>query len=243
MKTLENIRVVLVEPSHPGNIGATARAMANMGLTRLCLVAPVDFPSAVATARASGADSLLREALVVDTLDDALADCSLIVGTTARARSVGWTVKTPEEAMKRLLSEKHAATALLFGRESSGLTNEELDRCHLLTRIPVAESFSSLNLGAAVTVLLYELRRQALEELPAEDALEAPPSTATDMRHFYEHLERILEEAGLRDSSAANRLRLLTRMFNRAEMLRPEVQLMRGLFSAIEEKLHAASRR
>lgn len=239
MKALDEIRVVLIEPEHPGNIGAAARAMANMGLSRLILVAPRDFPSEVATARASGAGALLEDARVVETLDEAIADCSLVVGSTARARTVESPLVRPEEAMRGMLSEREGAAALLFGRESSGLTNEETERCHLLTRIPVSEAFSSLNLGSAVSVMLYELRRQALEDSPVEALSEEAPSTAAEMRHFYEHLARILEKSEFGGASTTNRLRVLTRVFNRARLMRPEVQLMRGLFGAIEAKMDA----
>lgn len=245
MKSLDSVRVVLMEPEHPGNIGAAARAMANMGLARLVLVAPRDFPSPVATARASGAEELLDRALVVDTLDEAIAECSLVVGATARERSVRWPSTTPEDAMGRLVAGPHEDQALLFGRESSGLTNEELERCQLLVRIPVSEASSSLNLGSAVMVVLYELRRQALAGRPtaaATDATDSPPCTADEMRHFYAHLGTLLDKSGFGGPPSPTRLRVFKRMFNRAAMLRSEVQLMRGLFGSIEGRLDADSR-
>lgn len=238
MKALDKIRVVLMEPEHPGNIGATARSMANMGLSRLTLVAPLDFPSPVASARASGAESLLDGAVVVDTLDQAIADCSLVVGATARERSVQWPSMSPEDAMHRMLSGPHDAAALIFGRESSGLTNEELERCHFLTRIPVSEGFPSLNLGSAVTVMAYELRRQALAHEPSEAASGEQPCSAEELRHFYAHLETLLDRTDFGGPPSPRRLRVFRRMFNRIEMLRPEVQLMRGLFGSIEAKLN-----
>jgi len=160
MSKLDYIRVVLIQPSHPGNIGATARAMGNMGISNLILVNPADFPSPIANARAAGADLILENARVVETLDEAIADCELVIGTTARSRSIQWPEVSPSVAAERVVTSLPRSTALLFGRESSGMTNEELERCQYLIRIPVDEAFSSLNLGSAVTVILYELRKQ-----------------------------------------------------------------------------------
>ena len=164
MKALDYIRVVLLEPTHPGNIGAAARAMANMGLRHLALVNPREFPSAQATARAAGADAILENAAVAAQLDHAIADCQLVVGASARLRSIEWPLLPPAAAMRKVAAAaaSGAPAALLFGRESRGLTNRELDRCHYLVRIPANPDFSSLNLAAAVMVLCYELRQAAL---------------------------------------------------------------------------------
>lgn len=239
MDTLDHIRVVLVEPEHPGNVGAAARAMANMGLRHLVLVAPTDFPSPVASARASGADTL-EHARVVETLDEALTDCTLVVAASARVRTISWPMKAPELAMQQLLGSGKAA--LVFGRESTGLTNEELDRCHLQTRIPVTEAFSSMNLGCAVSVLLYELRRQALAGVPqaANEAPEDEPCSAADMRHFYDHLDSVLDKSDPSQRSE-KRTRVLTRIFNRAALLAPELHMLRGVLSSIEDKLDVAN--
>jgi len=162
---LDKVRVALIEPTHPGNIGAAARAMANMGARDLALVNPRDFPSAQATARAAGADDVLENASVSDALDEAIADCQLVLGASARSRSVEWPELTPAAAMRKVAATAAAGgrAALLFGRESRGLTNRELDRCHYLVRIPANPDFSSLNLAAAVLVLCYELRLAAAE--------------------------------------------------------------------------------
>ena len=164
MNALDYIRVVLLEPTHPGNIGAAARAMANMGLRHLALVNPREFPSAQATARAAGADAILENAAVAAQLDHAIADCALVVGASARLRSIEWPLLPPAAAMRKVAAAaaSGAPAALLFGRESRGLTNRELDRCHYLVRIPANPDFSSLNLAAAVMVLCYELRQAAL---------------------------------------------------------------------------------
>ena len=157
---LQNIRVVLVNTSHPGNIGGVARAMKNMGLTRLVLVEPRVFPHHEADARASGANDLLENAQVVATLEDALVGCNLVLGTSARDRRIPWPLLDPRECGQKVVEEagQGAEIALVFGREDSGLTNDELQRCHFHVHIPSDPEFSSLNLGAAVQVLSYEIR-------------------------------------------------------------------------------------
>ena len=237
MKTLDYIRVVLVQPTHPGNIGATARAMANMGLSNLVLVDPADFPSPIASARAAGAEAILDGAAVVSDLDQAIAECSLVIGTTARSRSIQWPEKTPALAMESVLSGDHNQVAFLFGRESSGLTNQELERCQFLIRIPVEDSFSSLNLASAVTVVLYELRKQALDKdhfvAPTSDKL----ATAAEMRGFFEHMDRFVEKIEFSDGRSSKLQRKMARMFNRIQMYAQEVRMLRGLFKAVEDKL------
>lgn len=236
MNALDHIRVVLVEPEHPGNIGAAARAMANMGLGELVLVAPEDFPSAVARARASGAEPL-EHARVVETLDEALVDCSVVVAASARVRAVAWPQRSPEDAMQALLLGEGRA-ALVFGRESSGLTNAELDRCQVQTRIPVSESFSSMNLGCAVSVLLYELRRQALSVSARRSVLhsEEDLASAGDMDHFHEHLALVLDKSAP-DRRSARQTRMLRRIFHRAVLRAPELRMLRGVLTSIEAKL------
>ena len=165
---LWNIRIILVETSHPGNIGAVARAMKNMCLEQLCLVTPRHYPDAEATARASGADDLLARARVFTSLDAALEGCRLVIGTSARERNVAWPVLSPRESARQLVDE--AATgpvALVFGRERSGLSNEELDRCNFLVHIPTNAAYSSLNLGRRfrcwpMKSILPGLRRRAV---------------------------------------------------------------------------------
>lgn len=240
MDTLDHIRVVLVEPEHPGNIGAAARAMANMGLRHLVLVAPVDFPSPVARARASGSGTL-EHARVVETLDEAITDCTLVIAASARTRTIAWPRKTPELAMRDLAINKGPA-AIVFGRESTGLTNDELDRCHLQTRIPVDEAFSSLNLGCAVGVLLYELRRQALAGSVPSDGpdVESDPCSAAEMRLFHDHLGTVLDKSDP-EGRFSNRLRQMIRIFNRASLQASELRLLRGFLSSLEAKLGATN--
>ena len=235
MQELDSVRVVLVEPRHPGNIGATARVMANMGVSALVLVNPLEFPSPVATARAAGAGSILERARVVDSLDAAIAECSLVIGATARRRSVHLPTRRPEQAMRELVAAEHPASAILFGNEQSGLTNEALQRCHALTRVPVEETFSSLNLGVAVAVLLYELRRQTLQSGPPGDGKpQETPATAHELRKFQTHLQRLITRSGFDDGSSVVLQRKMARLFQRVRMRPDEVRMMRGLFASIE---------
>jgi len=238
MSKLDYIRVVLIQPSHPGNIGATARAMANMGLSNLVLVNPADFPSPIANARAAGADTILENAAVVDSLDNAISDCELVVGTTARSRSIQWPEKTPEEAAARVVAESGRNVAILFGRESSGMTNDELERCQFLIRIPVNENFSSLNLGSAVTVILYEIRKQFIaQEGPINPASKEKLATAEELRHFYQHMEEFIARIEFSDGRSTKLQRKMARLFNRAEMNAQEVRMLRGLFTSVSDKL------
>ncbi|HEX2139825.1 MAG TPA: RNA methyltransferase, partial [Woeseiaceae bacterium] len=168
-----SIRIVLVGTTHPGNIGAVARAMKNMGLADLALVAPRYFPHAEACARASGAEDLLASAVVTDNLVDAVRDCRFVAGASARARTIDWPVLGPRECAARLVAESSSGdVAAVFGPEKSGLTNEDLDRCQALLSIPADPAFSSLNLAMAVQILCYELRlarTDATSPLPQRD--------------------------------------------------------------------------
>ena len=231
-----DIRIVLVETSHPGNIGAAARAMKTTCLTRLVLVNPMEFPHADASARASGAVDVLEQAQVVPTLDEALAGCALIAGTSARQRGLGPPVLSPRECMERLHAEaaKGQEVALLFGRERTGLTNEELARCHILVNIPSNPDYSSLNIAAAVQVLGYEsmLARGAV---PAAGESEETPATAEEMEKLYEHIESAALETGFLDPANPKHLmRRIRRLFNRARPDQNEVHILRGLLSALQ---------
>ncbi len=232
---LQRIRIILIETSHPGNIGAVARAMKNMGLTQMVLVNPRHYPSPEATARASGADDLLARAVVTDSLDQALHNCRLAIGTSARLRSVAWTQHTPRQSAAQLLHEAQAGeVALLFGRESSGLSNLELDRCQSLVHIPANPAYSSLNLAQAVQILSYELRTATLSDTPP--APPPPPVATRDaMEGFYRHLQQTLIETGFADPQQSDRLqRRLRRLFDRARPDRDELNILRGLLSAAQ---------
>ena len=243
MQNPHYIRVVLVEPSHPGNIGAVARAMANFGLHRLYLVNPVDFPSPAADARAAGAESILRTATVVHSLEQALEACVFVLGSTARPRRIEWPVRAPAPAVGELLQYGDQPVAVVFGRERSGLTNAELEYCQRLVRIPTVESFSSLNLSAAVTVVLYELKKQLLQaaEPDLPDTIVKPreaPATAAEIRHLYGHLYRLLRQIEFVDHRSVKLHRKLARLFSRTRLYAQEVRLLRGVLSALQKKLN-----
>lgn len=234
LPVLDNVRVVLVGTTHPGNIGASARAMKTMGLSQLALVAPQHYPSAEATARASGADDILYRAQVADDLAAALVDCSVVAGASARRRGLSGPELTPREAAGELLAvAADAPVAVLFGRESSGLSNDELDHCHYLVRIPANPNFSSLNLAAAVQVLAYELRVSALAgRMPRVEPTR--PAPAAEMERFYAHLQQALLAAGFLNSANPRHLmRRLRRLFNRARPDQTEVNILRGILSAL----------
>lgn len=229
------IRIVLVETSHPGNIGAAARAMKTMCLTDLVLVNPAEFPHPDAAARASGAADLLERARVAASLDEALAGCTLVAGTSARRRGIGPPELAPRDCAARLATgAQQQGVALVFGRERTGLTNEELGRCHLLVNIPANPAYASLNLAAAVQVLCYELML-ARHEAPAAAGSETPLATADEMERFYEHLESAALETGFLDPANPKHLmRRLRRLFNRAQPDQNEINILRGLLAALQ---------
>ncbi len=235
---LNKIRIVLVETSHPGNIGAVARAMKNMGLSQLCLVRPKEFPSGQAEARASGAQDLLRQARVVDSLETAVAECPLVIGASARQRSDIWPVTGPREAAGLALAQAgQAPVALVFGRERSGLTAEELDRCTHLMHIPADPAYSSLNIAMAVQVLAYELRMQFLDEVGRTPAGVAPErASAQAMEGLFGHLERVLYETGFLQPGREGRImQRLRRLFHRAAPDPREVNILRGILTAVQQ--------
>lgn len=233
-----NVRIILVGTTHPGNIGATARAMKNMGLTDLVLVNPKIFPHEDATARASGAEDILETIRVVSSLDDALRDCSYVAGTSARARSIGWPSMTPRECAQRLIAESaHGMTAVVFGPEKSGLTNDDVDRCNTLLTIPTEPGFSSLNLAMAVQVVTYELRVAGMTQEEPPEAAESPPATSEERENFYAHLEQVLTTSGFLDPDNPRLLmRRLRRLFAKAELDQNEVNILRGMLAALDPR-------
>jgi len=234
---LARIRVVLVETSHPGNIGAAARAMKTMGLRQLVLVRPRLFPSAEATARASGADDLLQAARVVDDIASAIADCGLVLGTTARTRHLEWPVMTPRVAAAWAAAQPtQADVAILFGREQSGLSNEELALCQRAIRIPTAADFSSLNLAQAVQICAYELRVQALGDAVSVGGDDDPLATTAELAGLVEHAKRAMQAV---DYFKPERPKLLPtrlqRLVARPGLTQSEVRILRGFLRAIEK--------
>src|SRR5688572_10312389 len=193
------IRIVLIDTAHPGNIGAVARAMKNMDVHELVLVRPKSFPHAEATARASGADDVLERSRVVETLDEALAECVWVVGTTSRTRMHHCTVMDVREAAQKIVgAAKDGAVAAVFGSERVGLTNDEILRCNALIRIPTSAEYASLNLAMAVQIVCYELfvARGASVERPGR---EMPLASADEMQRLYTHLEEVMQEVGFVD--------------------------------------------
>jgi tRNA (cytidine32/uridine32-2'-O)-methyltransferase len=230
---LSNIKIVLVETSHPGNIGAVARAMKNMAMDNLCLVNPKVFPSAEATARASGADDILAAAKVYKNLPDAIADCQLVLGASARCRTISWPELTPREcAEKVIIHDPGKKVAILFGRENSGLKNHELDLCHYLLRIPCNSEYSSLNIAAAVQVICYELYVAAgvHEASKVGDIGDVPLATAEQMELFYSHLHQALVDIDFMQHEQSNSImRRLRRIYNRIHLDTKEVDILRGI--------------
>lgn len=231
----EHLRIVLVETTHPGNIGAAARAMKTMGLHRLILVNPARFPHPEAQARAAGAHDILARACIVDSLDAALVGCHLIIGASARRRGMSGPELTPRQCASRAAAcSLDCRVALVFGRESSGLTNDEMDRCQLLVRIPTDPAFRSLNLAAAVQVLAYEVYTAAQNgeaSPPAQEGF-AP---AEEMRRFYEHLQQVLLETGfLNPANPRHLMRRLRHLFNRAQPTQNEINILRGILSSVQ---------
>lgn len=245
--SLQNIRVVLVNTSHAGNIGGAARAMKNMGLSRLVLVDPEDFPSPNAVARASGATDILDSARVVATLEEALAGCSLVLGTSARDRRIPWPLLDPRECASVSVEQSAGGgeVALVFGREYAGLTNEELQRCQYHVHIPSDPQFSSLNLAAAVQVLTYEVRMAWLaaegrptkvEKLETTAMLDAQPVTVDELENYFGHLERTLVDIGFLDPTKPRHLMpRLRRLYGRSGVSKLEMNILRGILTETQK--------
>jgi tRNA (cytidine32/uridine32-2'-O)-methyltransferase len=244
----KNIRIVLVATTHPGNIGATARAMKNMLLQRLYLVQPKIFPHVEATARAAGADNLLAQAIVVENLDEALRDCHLVIGTSARTRDLPLTLLDPRQAAEKVVamletqpSQKPNEIAIVFGRESSGLSNEELQLCHYHLHIPTNPEFSSLNIAAAVQIVAYEIMQTYRAKVDAATTcsnIELYDALATneEMRLFYEHFAQVLIAIGYLDPKHPKKLMpRLRRLFNRIHLEHLEVNMLRGVLADIQK--------
>jgi TrmH family RNA methyltransferase len=239
-----SIRIVLVDTNHPGNIGASARAMKNMGLSELHLVRPKSFPNAEATARAAGADDILDAAKMFDTLEDAIADCGLIVGTSARQRHLPWALVEPRECAARIAQDSRSGhVAIVFGSERYGLTNEELARCNLLVTIPTHSEYSSLNLAMAVQVLSYEVWLEMRPGAPESPPREVPLASAEEMTRLYEHIEQVLDNIDFRDRTGGGHLMArIRRLFNRAQLDQNEMNILRGILTAVQAKRRTAGK-
>jgi len=237
-EALSRIRVILVGTTHPGNIGSAARAMKTMGLADLSLVAPTRFPSAEATTLAAGADDVLAAARVLPRLEHAIEDCVWVVGTSARRRGHSVPAVDPEAAARDLVARaERGPVALVFGRESSGLSNEELDCCNALVQIPANPAFSSLNLAAAVQVLAYSCRVAALEQAPASppEYDPDPPATQAELEALFEHYLRALIRIEFLDPEKPRHLmRRLRHLYLRAGLSASEVRILRGILTHTE---------
>lgn len=238
------IRIVLVNTSHPGNIGGVARAMKNMGLSQLYLVAPKDYPSERAEWRASNAVDVLQSAIVVDELDDAIADCGLVIGTSARERRIPWPLVTPRECAERSYHESSThPVAIVFGREDRGLTNEELHKCNYHVHIPSNPEYSSLNLAAAVQVISYELRMTCLNRQEGKaihfDDWDMPPAKNEALEHYYEHLQTTLERVGfLEPKNPRQTMTRLRRLYSRVRLDEMELNILRGVLTAMQNYVY-----
>ena len=232
---LPQIRFILIETSHPGNIGGVARAMKCMELSNLFLVAPKHFPHPDAQRRAAGAEDLLDRARVFPDTKKAVSDCVFIVGTTARERSIEWPVEYPRQAARKVVKQaRKGPVAVLFGRERNGLTNEEVELCHLLVRIPTGPGYTSLNLASAAQILAYELY---LEMQPLACRPVAPLQAADQysMDGFYRHLETTLHDLDfVKANQPVKLMRKLARLFNRAQPTLEEVNILRGILTAAQ---------
>ena len=237
----KSVRIVLVETTHAGNVGGAARAMKNMGFGELYLVNPCKFRTQDGYARASGANDLMDEAVVCESLSEALKDCTLVFGTSARARAMKWEDCSLRDAVTSLQgSAKFEKIAFVFGRERSGLTNEELELCHRRVHIPSNPDFSSLNLAAAVQLVTYELSTTLNKQGPIEQTTDRPEeggevAAVDEMRRFYEHLESTLIKLEFLDPENPRLLmRRLHRFYNRSRPTKMEVNIFRGILAATD---------
>lgn len=239
---LQNIRIVLVETSHTGNMGSVARAMKTMGLTNLYLVNPLVKPDSQAISLAAGASDVIGDAKIVDSLDEAIAGCSLVVGTSARSRSLPWPMLDARECGVKSVEEGHQApVALVFGRERVGLTNEELQKCHYHVAIQANPEYSSLNLAMAVQIIAYEVRMAWLQSQeqasPAPTFEESPYPLVDDLERFYQHMEQMMLNSGfIREANPGQVMSKLRRLYTRARPERDELNILRGMLSSFEKR-------
>lgn len=235
---LSRVRIVLIETSHPGNIGAAARAMKTMGLLQLVLVSPLKFPNEEATFRAAGADDLLARALVVNNLADGLVGCDWVIGASVRQRKLSRPILDPRQCAQKIQDDIVGNVAIVLGRESSGLTNEELSLCHDQVAIPTNPDFSSLNVASAVQVIAYELRMMMLSgasTIDLKNHAQDPLANVAEVAGFYTHLRDTLLHVHFLDAKQPKRLmERLQLLFNRAHLTVTELNILRGILRAVE---------
>nr|WP_314265556.1 tRNA (cytosine(32)/uridine(32)-2'-O)-methyltransferase TrmJ [uncultured Moellerella sp.] len=238
---LDNIRIILVETSHTGNMGSTARAMKTMGLSNLYLVNPLVQPDSHSIALAAGASDVIGNAKIVSSLDEALEGCELVIGTSARSRTLSWPMVEPRECgEKAVMQSQRSPVAIVFGRERVGLTNDELQKCQYHLYIPTNPEYGSLNLAMAVQLVSYEIRMAFLSKqekndgISEQDALEYPP--AEDLERFYVHLEQVLNDSGfIRKAHPGIIMSRLRRLFTRAHVETQELHILRGILTSMEK--------
>ncbi len=244
-----NIRIVLVETSHPGNIGAVARAMKNMQLESLYLVRPQRPPDSHSAARSSGATDVLNNAVICNTLSEAISDCRLVVAASARLRSIPWPTEDPGKATQKLVENAlQAPVAMVFGREDRGLNNEELDHCHFMTRLPTNPDFSSLNIAAAVQVFCYEIQKYYLEmkeqylagTLAKSEKLNSvadidKPASSENLINLFRHFEETLVQVHFMPEHRTRTLmRKLMRFYYKSQITEEEVSIFRGILTELQ---------
>ena len=230
----------MVGTTHPGNIGATARAMKNMGILDLALVEPKEFPSDVATFRSKAAKDILEKASVHTSLEEAISECELVVGTSARGRTVPWPVLNPREAAEEMhKSSLNGKVAIVFGREDRGLTNEELGLCNFHVHIPSDPEYSSLNLSQAVQILAYEIRLSYLQDLHVnEDYWDVDLANNEQTERLISHMDELMQEVDFYDVENPRKLLVrVRRFFKRSKIDVMEANIFRGLFATIQKKL------
>ncbi|MEP6546959.1 MAG: RNA methyltransferase [Gammaproteobacteria bacterium] len=236
------VRIVLIDPSHPGNIGSVARAMKNMALCDLVLVRPRAFPHPEAIALAAGADDILSGARIVATVAEAISDCGFVAGTTSRPRNYYWEFTTPRDVASRIVAlPAENRAALLFGSERYGLGTPDLNHCNVLVRIPANPEYCSLNLAMSVQLLTYELF-MAREQPQSRIQLELPLAPSGDVEHFYAHLLEVMKEIDF-DDRTGHLMERLRRLFNRAQLDRNELNILRGLLSAVQGRRGQSAQR
>lgn len=235
----DKTRVILVGTTHPGNIGAAARAMKTMSQNNLYLVNPKIFPSAEATSRATGADDVLACATVCSSLKEAISDCDLVIGTSARTRSIPWPMVLPRECAETVFNTKYSSVAIVFGRENSGLSNEELELCNLVMQIPTNTDYSSLNLASAVQIICYEIHLLSINEGDSESLENDSQLVSQDkMEMFYQHLEECMIDIGFHDIDNPRLLmHRMRRLFNRAQLEESECNILRGILAKVQDKI------
>lgn len=241
MLSLTNIKIVLIETSHTGNMGSAARAMKTMGLTQLCLVNPIIKPDSQSISLAAGASDIIKNAQIVNSMEEAIAECEMVIGTSARSRHLQWPHLESYQCGEKIVAELQQGhkVALVFGRERVGLTNEELQKCHYHVSIPANPEYSSLNLAMSVQVLCYEIRRTIIQlnQQPQQinEANDYPKDR--DLERFYQHLQQTLINTGFINVNHPGQIMgRLRRLFTRARIEQQELNILRGILTSVDKQ-------